>query len=760
MLPAVLSGFVLALAAPRLYRLAGRGAGWLFALLPLGLALWFGSFFPQIAAGERLRFSTAWVPALGIELSFLLDGLSLLFLLLITGVGALILIYSGDYLKGHPQLGRFYAYLLFFFASMVGLVLADNVIVLFVFWELTSLSSYLLIGFDHERPAARAGALQALLVTALGGQALLAGLLLLANAAGSQELSTIILQAGLTEHPLYLPVLLLILAGAFTKSAQFPFHFWLPNAMEAPAPVSAYLHSSTMVKAGVYLVARLSPVLGGSDAWFFALVPAGAATMLLGAFLAYRQSLLKPLLAYSTVSVLGTLMLLLGVGTEFAVWAAVVFLLAHALYKGALFLVAGSLDHETGERDAERLSGLWSRMPFTALAALLAAVSMAGGPPLFGFVSKELVYESLQEAPRAPLVLLALAVLANVWLVAAAVMAGIKPFAGKTRAPGEPHEAPPGMLLGPMVLALTGVALGAMPALLPEPLLAPGVTAILGRPVPKELAIWHGFNVVLALGAATLLAGAAAFSARAGLRRLASRLDVFSPRGPEALYGAGLDGLNLLARSQTRLLQSGSLRRYLLLVILTSIGLVGYAFLSRTLDLLRLPLAEASTYEIGLSVIILVAALATVRSRTRVGALAAVGIAGYSVALVYAIFSAPDLAITQFVIETLVVVLFVLIIYRLPRFTIRTPWLTRLRDVIVASTAGAIMSGLVLVSTSVEGYETISGYFVEKSHELAHGRNIVNVILVDFRATDTLGEITVLALAGIGVYGLLKLRLE
>ncbi|MFB3140368.1 MAG: proton-conducting transporter membrane subunit, partial [Candidatus Acidiferrales bacterium] len=390
---AVLSGFVMALAAPWLHRIARSTSGWVLALFPLALTVYFAGQAGRVAAGEVLAVSIDWVPSLGIALSFYLDGLSLLFALLISGIGALVVVYAGGYLAGHAHLGRFYAFLLMFLASMLGLVLANNVITLFVFWELTSVSSYLLIGFEHEREAARQAALQALLVTGLGGLALLAGLLLLGQAGGSMELSELLTRGeAIQAHPFYAPILLLILAGAFTKSAQFPFHFWLPSAMEAPTPVSAYLHSATMVKAGIYLLARFNPVLGGTELWFYIVTAAGAATMLVGAYLAFQQSDLKRILAYSTMSALGMMVLLLGLGTELAVKAAIVSILVHALYKGALFLVAGAVEHETGTRDVDRLGGLRRAMPITAAAAALAALSMAGLPPLFGFIGKEMVY--------------------------------------------------------------------------------------------------------------------------------------------------------------------------------------------------------------------------------------------------------------------------------------------------------------------------------------------------------------------------------
>ncbi len=393
---AVLSGFVLALIAPWIYRIARGATGWLLAIFPSILFAYFLRSVEVIAGGDALRVSYPWVASLGINLSFYLDGLSLLFGLLITGIGALVLVYTGGYLKDHPQLGRFYGFLLMFMASMLGVVLADNTICLFLFWELTSVSSFLLIGFEHEKETSRAAALQALLVTSLGGLALLGGFLLLDQAGGSRELSLLASRGdAIRAHSLYVPIVVLVLVGAFSKSAQFPFHFWLPAAMEAPTPVSAYLHSATMVKAGVYLLARLTPALADPTLWTGTVLGFGAVTMLFAAVLAFRQSDLKLILAYSTISALGVMVMLLGVGTPLALQAMIVFLFGHALYKGALFMLAGAIDHETGTRDVNRLSGLRNAMPASAAAGLLAALSMAAVPTLFGFYGKELFYEAL-----------------------------------------------------------------------------------------------------------------------------------------------------------------------------------------------------------------------------------------------------------------------------------------------------------------------------------------------------------------------------
>jgi multicomponent Na+:H+ antiporter subunit A len=755
---AVLSGFVLAAAAPGVHRLAGRATGWVLALLPLALAGYFASHLGAVAAGEAVRTSLDWVPSLGVNLSFTLDGLSLLFALLITGVGALVLVYAGGYLAGHPELGRLYAFLLLFMASMLGLVLSDNVLALFVFWELTSISSYLLIGFDHERREARAAALQALLVTSGGGLALLAGLLLLGHAGGSLELSTLLTRGEqLRAHPLYVPVLVLILAGAFTKSAQFPFHFWLPGAMEAPTPVSAYLHSATMVKAGVYLLARLSPALGGTDAWVGVVSAVGGTTMLLGAWMALVQSDLKRVLAYSTVGALGTLTLLLGLGGPLAVPAAVAYLLAHALYKGALFLVAGALDHETGTRDADRLGGLRRAMPLTAAAAAVAALSMAGLPPLFGFVAKELSYEAALHAPAAAWVTAA-ALIANVALVAVAPVVGLRPFLGKTvPTPRAAHEAPPSLLLGPVVLAGLGFAFGLWPGAGAESLVSAASTAALGAPAGARLALWHGPTPALALSAVTLAAGAAVYAGRGRLRRAASRCAGAARWGPAGWYELALEGLEGTAVGLTRVLQSGYLRYYVMITVAATAGLAGYALAGRGPLAVAVNWSDLQIHEAGLAALILLAALAAVLLKSRLAAIAALGVVGYGVALTFVMFGAPDLAMTQFLVETLTVILFVLVFYHLPQQRTVSETVARWRDAALAVAVGAVMTVLVLVGTP-ENYPSISGYFVENSVPRGHGRNVVNVILVDFRGFDTLGEITVLGVAAVGVYALLKLR--
>ncbi len=751
--------FALVPAAPLVVRLLPRAAGWVLALVPLTLAGWFALRLPAPRDGVALVQSWPWLPQLGLDLSLRLDGLSLFFALLICAVGALVLIYAGGYLGRHPRRGRLFAFLCLFMGAMLGLVLADNLLLLFVFWELTSISSYFLIGFNHEQEGARAAALQALLVTGLGGLALLAGILLLAEAGGSFSVTALLAAGGIQAHALYLPALLLILLGAFTKSAQAPFHFWLPNAMAAPTPVSAYLHSVTMVKAGVYLLLRLSPVLGYTAAWHGILEVAGGATMLLGAWLAVQQSDLKKILAYTTLSSLGILVFLIGLEAPLSIEAALVYLLAHALYKGCLFMVAGAVDHAAGTRDITRLGGLARQLPLLAVAAAMAGLSMAGAPLLAGFIGKELFYQAVLTAPGATLVSSIAAVVTSVLMVLAACLV-VRPFFGKPgRQRQAPHPLTPGLVLGPLVLAGGGLAAGLMPWLAETYLLAPAVATVIGRPVALDLKLWHGFTQLVILSALTLLAGVALYPLQGRLRSLAGRWPGWGRWGPARGYDLGLAALNGLAVAQTRWLQNGRLRIYLVVIVSAGVALVAAVLIARA----GLNLAPAAQpvlpRDLVLAAVILAAAGLAVRTGQRLTVIVAVGVIGYGVALIYAQFGAPDLAMTQFIIETMTVVLFAFIVHRLPLFSrmARRGW--RL-DALVALAAGALMTLLALVALTERHGSRLSGFFAAHSLPDGHGRNIVNVILVDFRALDTLGEITVLALAGTGVVALLKFGLK
>ena len=724
--------------------------------IPLGLFAWFVLQIGPVAAGQVLQVAIPWIPSLGVTLSFRVDGLGLLFALLISGIGALVLLYASSYLHDHPHLGRFYGYLLTFMAAMLGTVLAGDLITLFIFWELTGVCSFLLIGFDYQQAASRRAALQALLVTGAGGLALLAGIILLAKAADSSDLSVILASGDqIRSHGLYLPILLLMLAGAFTKSAQFPFQFWLPGAMAAPTPVSAYLHSATMVKLGVFLLARFSPVLGGTDSWFVWLTVVGGITLLLGAAKAVLRTDLKQILAWTTVSALGMLTFLLGIGTQLAVTAAMLLLTVHALYKSALFLAAGAVDHGTGSREVNRLGGLAPSMPQVALAAGLAALSMAGLLPLAGFIAKELFYEATLHAPIRPWLLSGVALAGNSLTVAAALLAGYLPFYGVLRDRDiHPHRVDLRLWLPPLLPALLGLLVGLFPAGFGTLLTAPAVAQVVGSPVAVELALWHGFSPVLLLSLVTLGAGFCLYL----LCRRWGWLQRLPGWDTEQLYDLLLERLPGFASSVTLHLQSGKLRYYLMTVTGVAVALMaGTLAVNSTADL-RLPMPDGSLHEWLTALVILAGALFATITSSRLAAVAALGVVGYGVALIYIIFGAPDLAMTQFCIETLSIILFVLVLHKLPHFTLLSTTRARLRDLVVALGIGSVMTMLVWRAVSQPLIPSLSTWFMEQSLPAGHGRNVVNVILVDFRALDTLGEITVLAVAALGVYAMLKPR--
>ncbi len=761
LLLAVLSGFALALLAPLLHRFASRWSGWILAALPAALTGYFWILLREAGTGTATVQSTPWLPVRGVHLSLFADGLGALFALVISAVGTLIVIYAGGYFRGHPYQGRFFSFILAFMASMLGVALSNNLLLLYVFWELTSLTSYLLIAFDHEDEAARSSALQALLVTGAGGLAMLAGFVLLGQAGGTYQISELIAHADtLAEHELYPAILLLVLAGAFTKSAQFPFHFWLPNAMAAPTPVSAYLHSATMVKAGVYLLARLSPILGGTTQWLWFLSVAGGITMLLGAWLALQQTDLKRLLAYSTISVLGTLTLLLGVGTENAVTAMVVMLVAHAGYKGTLFLIAGSVDHATGTRDITRLSGLARSMPITATASIIAALSMMGLPPFIGFLSKEALYQSLSDSSTFEGWLLGACVAAKVLLIVVAIKVGIRPFLGSKNGSSTAHEVGGTLWLGPALLAAFGAACGLTTGTMSN-VAETATQAVTQSPANVHLAFWHGLGQPFILSIVTLVSGVGLFFLHHRLLAAFGSFRVLESWGPDRAYNWLIHLIKGAAGLQARLLQSGYLRVYVIIIVTTTVLLTSSTafYGTRHLHLEPPGVDGVRFHELAVAAIILLAAVMATVVRSRLAAVAALGAVGYGVALIFVLFAAPDLAITQFSLETLSIILFLAVVYRLPRFAILATPASRIRDALVSGAAGILITLLVLSVTASPSDSRVSRWLAESSKPLAHGRNVVNVILVDFRALDTLGEITVLAASAIGVFALMKLRL-
>jgi len=761
MLFAVLSIFLGAALSPLVVRVSRQAAGWILGLLPLGVFVFFARQVPTVAHGETVRQSFEWLPSLNIPLSFYLDGLSLLFALLVTGIGTLIVVYAGGYLAHHEQLGRFYVQLLSFMGAMLGLVLADNIYVFFIFFELTSLTSYLLIGFYHTEEESRVAARKALVVTGGGGLALLGGLLLLGQVTGTMEFSEMLsMGAAVQSHPYYLAIFVLVCAGAFTKSAQFPFHFWLPAAMAGPTPVSAYLHSATMVKAGVFLLARLSPVLGGTAVWEGTLGIVGGFTMLMSAWLALRYTDLKQILAYTTVMVLGLLTMLLGVGGEEAITAMVTFTVVHALYKGGLFMMAGSIDHETGTRNVRELGGLRNAMPWTMAGAVATGLSMAGIPPLFGFIGKEMTYEAALHADSFGILLLGVSVLANVALVASGLVVGLKPFIGEQKGAftREPHEAPVSMWLGPLVLGALGLAFGVYPALIDHSLLQSAQTGILQESHELHLALWHGFSPALMASLVTFALGFTVYATWESIQEsgVMAGLGTAFGHGPGRVFERGLYGLVRFSEGITVLFQNGRFRWYLFAIFTSMIVLVGGGLVEAQVGWPEFD-GDVAYYEAALAGLIILSTFVAVRTTGRFIAILALSVGGYGVALLYLLFGAPDLAMTQFAIETLTLILLVIVIIHLPGIGEEEPLGVRLRDGAIALGCGALYTVMMSVIVSSPLDRRVSEYLAQNSYTEALGHNVVNVILVDFRGIDTMGEITVLTIAAIGVYVLMRM---
>lgn len=754
----ILIGFLFAIIAPLIYKLSEKYSGVILTLLPLSFFGYFASKINEVNFYEPLKMKVEWFYQLGINLQFILDGLSLIFVLIISGIGAIIIFYASSYLKGNPKIVRFYSYLIFFMTSMLGLVLSDNIITLFVFWELTSISSYLLIGFNHESEKSRYASLQALLVTAGGGLVLMAGLIIMSSVAGTFNLSEMLNQNAIfINHNLYIPIVILIFVGAFTKSAQFPFHFWLPNAMEAPTPVSAYLHSATMVKAGVFLIARLSPALGGTEFWHTTLIIFGGITMLTGAFMAIYKTDIKKILAYTTISALGIMIFLLGIGGDYGYTAAISFIFAHALYKGALFLVAGAIDHETGTRDIRLLGGLKKYLPFIAIAAIFSAFSFSGFPPFFGFIAKELLYESVLKTSIFSNILLFAIIITNMLLVAAAISVGIAPFFGKNKeTPIKPHHEPFKLWIGPLILAFLGLIFGLTPEIISSSIISNSVFSIFNSEGVK-LYLWHGFNFVLLLSFITVLGGVIIYFITKKMRENPTKIEVIEKFGPETAYKFLLNALIVHSKTITSFFQDGFLRHYFYWILFTFISFIALVFANHNLlQFISVDFSDLYFYEIIIVIIMIFAVLKAINSKSVLASVAALGIVGFGVALLFAFLSAPDLALTQFSIETLTVILLVLVVWKVPRFAKISSKKERKTDAIFAIASGAIVSILVLMFINTASDTRISSFFLENSYIKAHGRNVVNVILVDFRGFDTMGEITVLAVAAIGVYTLLK----
>ncbi|MDQ4070603.1 MAG: DUF4040 domain-containing protein, partial [Actinomycetota bacterium] len=732
---------------------------WLCAVAPGATVVWGAAHAGQVLDGRPVVERVEWVPGLGLGLDLRLDGFSLLMGALISGVGVLIFTYSRWYFSDRPGLGRFAATLTAFAAAMLGIVVADNLLLLYVFWELTSLTSYLLIGFEDEKGAARAAALQALLVTGAGGLAMLAGFVLVGQAAGTYSLSGI-----LADPPTGTAAgagLALVLVGAFTKSAQAPFHAWLPGAMAAPTPVSAYLHSATMVKAGVYLIARLAPAFGPAVGfWRPVVISVGLVTMLLGGYRALRQYDLKLLLAYGTVSQLGLMVVLVGAGRPDLTLAGALLILSHSLFKAALFLVVGVVDHQAHTRDLRVLTGLGARMPGTFAVSAVAVASMAGLPPLLGFVSKEAIYEAMLHAGSGVGDLLALV---GVVAGSALTLAYGGRFVWGAFATKELHS-PTGHEVGPDVpkppwpfvapaalLAALTVTLGLLPAL-GDPIVGAAASSLDAAVEHLHLALWHGVTPALGLSALTVAIGVALFLARGGVERLQDRL----PPVPSAFgaYQASLTNLNRAAARTTGIVQNGSLPTYISVILFTVLILPGIALLGAGGLPDGIELAE-SPLQAAVAALVVLAAAGAARARRRFAAVIFLGGVGYGVAVLFLIQGAPDLALTQVLVETLALVIFVLVLRHLPEGFEPQPW--RLREGaswVLSAAMGLFVAGFVLVSAGSRTAPPISEEYIGRALPEGGGRNVVNVILTDFRGLDTMGEITVLTVAALGIASL------
>ncbi|MGQ7245976.1 monovalent cation/H+ antiporter subunit A [Halomonas sp. V046] len=734
------------------------------ALLPaLALAMTL-QHLPALMDGEVVRASLDWAPQMGLDLAFRLDGLSLLFNLLILGIGLLILLYAHFYLSAKENVGRFYAFLILFMASMVGIVMADNLLVLWMFWELTSLSSFLLIGFWSHRSEARKGARMAMTITGAGGLALLAGLILLGDIVGSYDMQTV-LESGeiIRADPRYPLMLVLVLLGAFTKSAQFPFHFWLPHAMAAPTPVSAYLHSATMVKAGIFLMARLHPALAGSELWSALVAVIGIVTMVYAAWFALVEADLKGILAFSTVSHLGLITVLLGIGSPMAVLAALFHILNHATFKAALFMCSGIIDHEAGTRDLSRLGKLAKAMPVTALVMSVAGAAMAGVPLFNGFISKEMFFtETLGTHTLGGLSLLlpVLATIGGVLSVGYSVRLIHAVFFAEPRhaPPKAPHEPPHLMRLPAELLAILCVAIGLFPAIMATWVMAPAVQAVLLRPLEFHLALWHGFNLPLAMSAVALGAGLLLYVLHRHLRRF---IRDFPPRDASRIFEAAVQCVGDKAEAITAFLDNASLQRFMTLLLSMALimGAIGLAHMS------GLTGASGNQPLDGIlilgAVLLIFSGVGTVLThRHRLISLLMLSVVGLLVSLTFARFSAPDLALTQLSVEVVTMILLMLALFFLPQKTPRESTPGRaLRDLILSCGLGVVFAALNYAVLTRET-ASISTFFLDNSVPGGGGHNVVNVILVDFRGFDTLGEITVLAIAGLAIFKLLnRLRL-
>jgi multicomponent K+:H+ antiporter subunit A len=743
------------------YRFGRRVTLLATATLPAcALALVF-TYIPDILNGQSFTWQTDWIPAAGLSIAFRFDGLALLFALLILGIGLLVILYARYYLSDRDHMGRFYAFLMLFMTAMLGVVMSDNILQLWFFWELTSVSSFLLISFWWHKTEARKGARMALMITGAGGLALLGAFILMGETLGTYSLSAILASGdALRDSSVYVPVMILFLLGAFTKSAQFPFHFWLPHAMAAPTPVSSYLHSATMVKAGVFLLARFYPVLSGTDMWFGIVSLVGLATLLVGAYTALFKHDLKGLLAYSTISHLGLITLLFGLDTRMAAIAAVFHIINHAVFKASLFMAAGIIDHESGSRDMRQLNGLWKYMPYTATLAMVAAASMAGVPLLNGFLSKEMLFtETLHQATLGSLswVIPVLATVGGALAVAYSLRFIHDVFFNgePINLPRTPHEPPRYMRVPVEVLVVLCLLVGIVPEFAVGDLLNAAASAVLQAPLPEfSLAVWHGFNIPLLMSLLAVVGGSILYMNRRYLFQFQGQFTEIDAKNE---FERAVQWLTARAVRLQAWFDNGRLQRYTTWLVVIALAVAGAPLLEMESAAGTLPQQAVDLPVLVAAMLLLIGTVATVVfSHQRLLALVMVSIVGLIVAVAFAWFSAPDLALTQLSVEVATIILFLLALYFLPQTTPLKESSTRriLRDLGLASAIGAVV-GTICYAMLTRPLASISDFFIANSKTGGGGTNVVNVILVDFRGFDTMGEITVLGIAALGIYKLL-----
>ncbi|WP_319507975.1 hydrogen gas-evolving membrane-bound hydrogenase subunit E [uncultured Methanolobus sp.] len=776
---AVFLPFILAGILPAIEKLLKDKIGWYASAVAFLSLLLVAQAAPEIIHGETIQRSIEWLPSLGINLSFYADGLSVMFGFIVSGIGVIIMSYSNGYMSKKEDLPRYYQQLLFFMGSMLGMVFSANTIQLFIFWELTSITSFMLIGYWRNRPMSVYGATKSLLITATGGLFMLAGFLVLHAITGTFDIPTILHSESMRElihgHELFLITLILIFIGAASKSAQGPFYIWLPNAMEAPTPVSAFLHSATMVKAGIYLIARIHPIFSGTDAWFFLVSGIGIFTMLLAGFLAFRQTDIKGILAYSTISQLAYLMTMYGYTTHhepgIGVAAATFHLLNHATFKACLFLVAGIVAHETATRDITKMGGLRKEMPITFIVATIGALSMAGIPPLNGFLSKEMFYEASVEmgallgSPYNVLIP-ALAVLGGVFTFAYSIKLIDGIFLGKRPSKGLPeHIHDPSMIMLAPAIFLAGLIIlfGLVPSIPVHNFIDPTVSGILLEETHLHVKLWHGFTTSLMMTIVTFALGILTYTQYGKIAEWQNR---FNARFPwisvNYYYDATVENAKKVTSKFSNRMQPGPVKTYVLALLLLTIAMFAIPAILLASSLIPQNLNfDIPLYEGLIFLFMIIAALGAALLPRYIPAIISLSGLGYLVSLLFIYLQAPDLALTQVLVETLSTIIFLLAIVKIPqKFKEHVPKTTLTRDLLIAVVVASMVFILLINANQgiIPPFESLSHYFIEKSLPLAGGHNIVNVIIVDFRGYDTLGEISVLCLAAFGVYNLIHSR--